>query len=238
MSNELCILAKKYNVDKCPDIDSRWPTHSYTPAYHTLLKDIRLRPFIFLEIGIGNVELMNGIVNNYKPGASLRMWRDYMPAAQIFGCDIITSVLFEEDRIKTFYADQSDQGSLYNLYRQIYKESADSYIDIIIDDGGHTMNQQVVTYEEMFPFLNDNGVYLCEDVHTSYWPGEYGGSYKGNTFIEYSKNFIDYLHASYSSAIPKTYSGDNIHGIHYYDSMIVIEKRKKPQIFHTVTGKI
>ena len=166
MSNELCILAKKYNVDKCPDIDSRWPTHSYTPAYHTLLKDIRLRPFIFLEIGIGNVELMNGIVNNYKPGASLRMWRDYMPAAQIFGCDIITSVLFEEDRIKTFYADQSDQGSLYNLYRQIYKESADSYIDIIIDDGSHKKEHQVFSFTHLWQFIRPGGgLYIIEDVN-------------------------------------------------------------------------
>lgn len=166
MTSELCLLAKKYNVDKCYDIDSSWPTHTYTPAYHNLLKDSRLKPLIFLEIGIGTIELMGRIVYNYKPGASLRMWRDYMPTAQIFGCDIVPSVLFEEDRIKTFLADQSNQESLYNLYRQIYKETADSYIDIIMDDGSHKKDHQVFSFTHLWQFIRPGGgFYIIEDVN-------------------------------------------------------------------------
>ena len=66
-------------------------------------------------------------------------------------------------------------------------------LDIVIDDGGHKMRQQIVSYEELFGHIKHDGVYLCEDTHTSYWL-QYGGGYKRqNTFIEYSKNFIDYL---------------------------------------------
>jgi hypothetical protein len=69
----------------------------------------------------------------------------------------------------------------------------------LIDDGGHTMKQQINTFEEFFTSIAENGVYLCEDVHTSYW-SKYGGGYKkSGTFIEYSKNFIDYINAWHST---------------------------------------
>jgi hypothetical protein len=68
-------------------------------------------------------------------------------------------------------------------------------IDIVIDDGGHTMKQQIATFEEMFPRIDGNGVYLCEDMITSYWPDYGGGLRKRGTFVEYSKAFIDCINA-------------------------------------------
>ncbi|NET10324.1 MAG: hypothetical protein F6K16_37620 [Symploca sp. SIO2B6] len=60
------------------------------------------------------------------------------------------------------------------------------------------MNQQIITFEEMFSHISDNGVYICEDLHTSYWQ-EFGGGYKNPaSYIEYSKNLIDYLNAWHS----------------------------------------
>ena len=76
--------------------------------------------------------------------------------------------------------------------------------------------------------MDDEGIYLCEDLHTSYMK-EYGGSYKGETFIEYSKNLIDFLHAQYSETdrlVNNVYS-EKIKFITYCDSMIFIEKKKK-----------
>lgn len=58
---------------------------------------------------------------------------------------------------------------------------------------------------------------------------QFGGRYKGDTFIEYSKNLIDYLHAQYSETetlISNKYS-EEIKSITYYDSMVFIEKNKK-----------
>ena len=100
-------------------------------------------------------------------------------------------------------------------------------MDIIIDDGGHTMKQQVTTFEETWNQLKDGGIYLCEDLHTSYW-SSFGGGYRlAHTFIEYSKQIIDQLHAWHSQE--KNFQIDaftqRVFSVHYYDSIVVIEKR-------------
>ena len=90
------------------------------------------------------------------------------------------------------------------------------------------MMQQIITFEEMYAHLKDGGVYLCEDLHTSYWPGHFGGGYRDpNTFIEYSKRLIDQLNAWYSQEMG--FAVDDFtrsaFSLHYYDSILVIEKR-------------
>lgn len=110
-------------------------------------------------------------------------------------------------------------------------------LDILIDDGGHLMHQQIITYEEMFDHLKEDSIYLCEDLHTSYWPEIFdGGLKKPNTFIEYSKNFIDYIHAWYSSELEVNKETKNIFGIHFYDSILVLEKRIVDEPFHSDNG--
>ena len=101
-------------------------------------------------------------------------------------------------------------------------------IDILVDDGGHTMKQQINTFEELFPYIDHNGVYLCEDIHTSYWPEFDGGYKRRGTFIEYSKDFVDYINAWHSlqtSRFSVTEFTRTVHSLHYYDSILVIEKR-------------
>jgi len=98
----------------------------------------------------------------------------------------------------------------------------------LIDDGGHTMKQQINTYEELFSYIDENGVYLCEDLHTSYWPKWGGGYKKRGTFVEYSKNFIDSInawHSAETSRLKTTEFTKSVHSLHYYDSILVIEKR-------------
>ena len=89
------------------------------------------------------------------------------------------------------------------------------------------MKQQRVTFEELFDCVADDGIYLCEDLHTSYW-AEYGGGYKNRkSFIEYSKNLIDYVNANYSETdkLKRNAYTDAIRYITYCDSMIFIEKK-------------
>jgi hypothetical protein len=95
------------------------------------------------------------------------------------------------------------------------------------------MHQQIVSYEELFDHVKNNGVYLCEDVLTSYWL-KYGGGYKRKgTFIEYSKNFIDFLHGYHSEqkSLKVSKFTECVDSVHFYDSVVVIEKknRNKPQ---------
>jgi hypothetical protein len=168
-------------------------------------------------------------------GGSLQMWKQYFgPKAKIFGIDINPHCKkLEEEQIQIFIGDQNDRRFLKSLTETIPR------MDILIDDGGHTITQQIRTYEELFPYVDRNGVYLCEDLHTSYWP-EYGGGYmKRGTFIEYSKKFIDRLnawHAFQPSRLTINEFTRSVHSMHYYSSVVVIEKRPTEKPCHLTTG--
>jgi hypothetical protein len=169
-------------------------------------------------------------------GGSMQMWKHYFgPQARIFGIDINPHCKqFEDEQVQIFIGDQEDRTFLKELARKIPQ------IDILIDDGGHTMQQQINTFEELFPCIDRNGIYLCEDLHTSYW-SEFGGGYRApGTFIEYSKNFIDYIHAWHSHQTDLLHVTDftkSVHSLHYYNSILVIEKRPTEKPFHLKTGK-
>jgi hypothetical protein len=188
----------------------------YFDIYDFWFKKYKNKPVVILEIGV------------YQ-GGSLNMWRDYFgKEAKIYAIDINPLCKqFETENTKIFIGSQEDRSFLKYLKTQIPK------IDILIDDGGHTMSQQIVSFEELYDHIEDDGLYLCEDLHTSYWPS-YGGGYKNKkSFIEYSKNFIDYINAWH---INKTKLKVNeftlkTYALHYYDSVLVIEKRSmKPPI--------
>ena len=157
-------------------------------------------------------------------GGSLQMWKDYFgPKAKIYGVDINPHCkALEEERVEIFIGDQKDRKFLRSLAEKIPK------IDILIDDGGHKMKQQIHTYEELFPYVDANGVYLCEDLHTSYWSRTGGGYGNKSSYIEYSKRFIDYLHAWHSEQKSRFDVNDftrSAHSLHYYNSVLVVEKR-------------
>ncbi len=119
------------------------------------------------------------------------MWRKYFgEQANIFAVDINPECKkFEEEKTKIFIGSQEDETFLDQLASQL------PALDILIDDGGHTMNQQIVTFRNLFPAVKDGGIYLVEDTHTSYWR-EYHGGYKNkNSFIEFSKDIVDQVHA-------------------------------------------
>jgi O-methyltransferase len=161
MYSDLCMIGKKYAVDKTPFFGN----HTYTPHYDNLLKHLRNDTTAVLEIGIGNIPLMRGLTNeSYMPGASLRMWREYFPNARIFGCDILESVLFNEERISTFLTDQSNETSLNNLIASIGDN-----LDLIIDDGSHVQEHMVTSFKTLWKSLKKNGLYIIEDIHNSFF---------------------------------------------------------------------
>lgn len=167
-------------------------------------------------------------------GGSLQMWKNYFgPKAKIYGIDINPECKkLEEENIEILIGSQSDRSFLRKVKAQIPK------IDILLDDGGHTMKQQIVTFEEMYDHVKEDGVYLCEDLHTSYWM-DYGGGHKRmGTFIEYSKNFIDYLHSWHSQqrSLKVNEFTRTTDSLHYYDSILVIEKRKVEKPYDIKTG--
>jgi len=168
-------------------------------------------------------------------GGSLQMWKKYFgPKARIIGVDINPHCKkLEEDQISIFIGDQEDRTFLKYLSREI------GTMDILLDDGGHTMKQQIATFEELYDFVKPDGIYLCEDCHTSYWKRYEGGLKKKGTYIEYTKNFVDSLHAWHSEN-PKRFSLDRISksafGVHFYDSIVVVEKRPIKEPTHYTKG--
>ena len=168
-------------------------------------------------------------------GGSLQMWRDYFgPNAKIIGIDIDPRCKqFEEEGIEIIIGDQEDRTFLADLREKFPR------IDILLDGGGHTMRQQIVTFEELFSHVSENGIYLCEDLHTSYW-GEYGGGFRqSDSFIEYSKRLVDLLNAWHSRDPDNFRVTDftrSVYSIDYYDSMVVMEKRPISAPQDRVTG--
>ena len=161
-------------------------------------------------------------------GGSLQLWKEYFGAqAHIFGVDINPHCqALEEDQVRIFIGDQSDKEFLERLARDIPR------IDILIDDGGHFFDQQINTFEILFPKISVNGVYLCEDLHTSYWRKGYGGGIgKRGTFIEYSKKLIDQLNAWHHGGDISEFT-KSAHSMHFYDSILAIEKRpiQRPKV--------
>ena len=194
----------------------------YFEIYDRHLNKFRNKEINILEIGVMH-------------GGSLQMWKDYFGSkAKIYGIDINPECKkFEEQNINIFIGSQSDRSFLKEIKRQIPP------VDILIDDGGHTMEQQITSFEELFEHMTSNGVYLCEDLHTSYWE-EFGGGYKKpGTFIEYSKIFIDYINAFHSKddSLKVNSFTESAHSLHYYDSLLVIEKRKMEKPYTLKTGK-
>lgn len=166
-NNSLSNLTKQYGSDKGSPVDdeislSGWKTHLYTDIYHMLFFSMRNTVKNVLEVGLGtnNDDVLSSMGSNGLPGASLRAFRDYFPNANIYGADIDERVLFEEDRIKTFYVDQTNPAIIYNM---LTDTGVDEF-DIILDDGLHTANAAITLLEHSFYKLKSGGIYIIEDV--------------------------------------------------------------------------
>ena len=151
--SRLCKLAEKYRSDKVKTI-----FHDYTRFYDELLKDREVKRV--LEIGIGTPAGMPHM-EGYQTGASLRMWRDYFPEAEIWGLDIDPIAMIEdESRIHTFLCNQSSEPSLVEAVAHFTQK-----FDLIVDDGSHRYEDQALTANIFIPaLLSPTGVYVIEDV--------------------------------------------------------------------------
>jgi 23S rRNA U2552 (ribose-2'-O)-methylase RlmE/FtsJ len=196
--------------------------HHYFEIYHRHLARFRSRSPVLLEIGVFQ-------------GGSLKMWREYFgEGVKIVGVDIEPRCKqFEDDATTIMIGDQADPAFLAEIRSRFPR------IDIIIDDGGHTMRQQITTLGELFPHLQPRGIYICEDVHTAYLEKWGGGLRREGTFVEFSKGLIDALHAWYF--VPQGEELDvytaGTYSLSFYDSMVVIEKRPIDVPRVSATGK-
>lgn len=132
----------KYRTDKITH-------HGYERFYDYFLYPLKNKEFNLLEIGIDQ-------------NCSLKMWCDLFSKAKIYGIDIGHG--FKHDQGIVFKADQSNKSELKKVVKYI-KNS-----DLIIDDGSHVPEHQLLTFNYLFlKLLNFGGTYIIEDIETSYW---------------------------------------------------------------------
>ena len=197
-------LAIKYGTDKSSKC------HNYTAVYEQMFSGIRDEPLKILEIGIA-------------AGASLRMWLDYFPNAEVHGVDItlehLETALINNERVHLCLGNQNDKDFL---------DSMETDFDIIIDDGSHQVADQIFTFKCLWP--NTKLLYVIEDVYTSYL-ARYGGGYRRTgTAIEFFKNLVDDANARRLANMYKTQglhlSYKDIGMIQFYASLVCVYKGK------------
>lgn len=191
------------------DYSTRW--EQYFPVYEQYLSKFRgMIPTTMIEIGV-------------LGGGGLEMWRKYLgPGVKLIGVDIDPFCKkYETDSTSIEIGDQADPRFWKTLFEKY------GPVDIVLDDGGHRMDQQIQTLKSCYPNLKNGGVYICEDTHTNYWDSHGGGRNKPDTFLNYAKQITDVLNAQYDkhfSVDPNLVMYRDAKAVHFYDSMVVIEK--------------
>lgn len=187
-------------------LSSKWD--HYFNVYDRHLYRFVNKPVTFLEIGISK-------------GGSLQIFKKYFGKnSLIAGIDINPESRFQEDQIITFTGDQTDTKFLDFVVSEIGTP------DIIIDDGSHVQSHVLKTFNHLFPLLSESGVYIVEDCHTSYWPRFEGGLDSHLNFVDImSRNVHDVNTKWYN--LPRVANIKNLDSIHFYDSMVVFEKKPK-----------
>jgi SAM-dependent methyltransferase len=167
-SSLLNTLSDKYGSDK-GEVSSNlnpypWPSHNYTDFYSLVfgLRRNEIKTVVECGIGTNNPALKSSMGVEGKPGASLRMWREYFPNANIIGCDIDNNILFSEERVNTFHCDQTSPESIKTFLSNA--EIIEGSVDIIIDDGLHEYYAGVCFFENIIASLRPDGIYIIEDV--------------------------------------------------------------------------
>lgn len=210
---------------------AKW--NGYLQHYDRHFSPLKQQPIRLLEIGV-------------QAGGSLEVWAEYFQQAQlIIGCDIdpkCASLCYSDPRIKVLIGDVNSDDILGNL------DALSQQLDVIIDDGSHHSKDIIRSFVQLFPRLAPGGIYLVEDLHSSYWESYGGGLYDPCSSISFFKKLIDvtnweswgidlklndFFHV-FENMIPGYRHLDwaflhDVHAIEFCNSMCIIHKRPSPQ---------
>ena len=158
-NSKLSELMNHYGSDK----GGKNNHHNYADYYSEIFFHKRDEVKNFLEIGLGtnDVKLPSNMGKDGVPLASLKAWRDYFFNANIYGADIDKKILKNENRIKTFFVDQTNPTTIHKMFKDI---GVDNF-DIILEDGLHEFNANICFFENSIKYLSSNGTYIIEDVY-------------------------------------------------------------------------
>ena len=182
---------------------------SYFHVYEELFGKYVGTSFTFVEVGVLN-------------GGSLFMWRSFFgPKARIIGVDLNPAAKkWEADGFEIHIGSQSDPVFWDAFYRQI------GQIDVLLDDGGHTNKQQVITVQKAVNFVRDGGTVVVEDTHSSYFeefgnPGKY-------SFISFGKRMVDHIHARHPRVTPTAADfATCVASVRFFESIVAFEINRR-----------
>ena len=192
---------------------------SYFAVYDYLFSKFKNKEIVFVEVGVLN-------------GGSLFMWRKYFGKnARIIGIDLNPNAKkWEAHGFEIFIGNQGDVKFWSETLNHIGK------IDILLDDGGHTYKQQVITVESAVNSINENGLIVIEDVQTSYLKGFGPRRY---SFIKYTKNMIDKinLRSGELTSLPKQKTESRkIWSVQTFESIVAFHVN--PEAVNSVSTRI
>ena len=190
---------------------------TYFQAYEEMFEKYVGKKITFVEVGV-------------LQGGSLFMWREYFGKdARIIGIDLHPNAKeLEKHGFEIFIGSQSDKNFWKDFYSKVGK------IDILLDDGGHVNDQQIITLGESVHNINDDGIIVIEDVHTSYLK-KFGNPSK-YSFINYSKYLVDVVNSRFpETKIKKNNDFRNkMYSISFYESIVALKINSKKSIEPTV----
>lgn len=176
---------------------------NYFPVYEQLFNRYIGKPIVFVEIGVLN-------------GGSLFMWREYFgKAARIIGVDLNPATKkWEEHGFEIFIGSQSDPKFWVDFFKKV------GNVDIILDDGGHTNEQQIVTSAATLPYIRDGGLLVVEDTHASYY-SEFGNPSR-HSFVNFGKRIVDAVNSRFPS-VPavKNRFHEIVYSVQFFQSFVV-----------------
>lgn len=179
----------------------------FFPIYDRLLSEYRGRSLTLVEVGVGD-------------GGSLEGWRRYLgPSARIIGMDLDPATkLLESDGFEIIIGDQSDPEFWARHLPNV------GPIDVLIDDGGHSNVQQIVTVACALPHVRDGGLIVVEDTHSAYMPKQYPAARRFG-FMQFAQHVVDVLHGRNplvtEPAEDTAGLGRAIHSVQFFESMVV-----------------
>jgi len=182
-----------------------WKWRHYMDIYHRHLSKFVGTPVHVVEVGVHS-------------GGSLRMWKEYFGSTcQLTGIDIQPECRdYESASTAIHIGDQADRAFWRDFRAQV------PVVDVLIDDGGHRVEEQMVTVEEILPHLRPGGVYICEDIHGV-----------GNRFMSFAQSLSAELNAFIDDPRPDGLAARatpfqaSVESVHVYPFAVVIERRGK-----------
>lgn len=157
---ELCQIMNSSGSDKGSG------HHNYTKFYDFIFKNIKNDVKYIFELGLGtnNLQIPSNMSGLGTPCGSLRGWEKYFTNAKVFGADIDSEILFQEENISTFYCDQTNSVSVKELCNNFNFK-----FDVVIEDGLHTFDANKVFLENFIDMVKDGGIFIIEDIDIRYF---------------------------------------------------------------------